>query len=157
MDPFCIHRQVARVYITSLLSRTLVANKNLHYFSENSELKSALKVEHLTFLQDFHPNQDHKVFDGMLSILLKYFMISEKMAVMLVTWSWWQNFDVDDIFWLLVTIIDARNHYLKVVTNRFSHQHLGTLSMMVTNNQKMSSTSKFSHQLQVTNITAIFS
>ena len=78
MDPFCIHRQVARVCITSLLSRTLVANKNLHYFSENSELKFALKVEHLTFLQDFHPNQDHKVFDGMLSILLKYFIISEE-------------------------------------------------------------------------------
>lgn len=69
---------MVRVCITSLLNQTLVVNKNLRYFSENNGLKSALKVEPLTFLQEQNPNQDRKVFDGMLLILLKYFMTSEK-------------------------------------------------------------------------------
>ena len=78
MDLFCIHRQVVRVCITSLLNQTWVANKNLRYFWENNGSMSALKVEPLAFLQEQNPNQDRKFFDGMLSILLKYFMTSEK-------------------------------------------------------------------------------
>ena len=75
MDLFCIHLQVVRVCITSLLSQTLVVNKNLRYFLENNGLKSALKLEPLALLQEHHPNQDREVFDGTLSILLKYLMI----------------------------------------------------------------------------------
>ena len=74
MDLFCIHLQVVRVCITSLLSQTLVVNKNLRYFLENNGLKFALTVEPLAFLQERHQNQDRKVFDGTLSILLKQSM-----------------------------------------------------------------------------------
>ena len=73
VDRLYIHQQVVRWKVTSLSSLILVANKNWHCVSENSESMFALKVELLVYLLGRLWFSDHKVFDEMIKALLKIF------------------------------------------------------------------------------------